>query len=101
MIIELQDGIRIEAAVTDYQVAAPGKVVEKTIDSVRPLLLKAIQPVLSVWNDLSESVTIEKAEIEIAFGIETSGNFFVASAKGNANVKIKLTVGRNPAAEPK
>lgn len=104
MIIELEDGILIEAEVTNYQVAAPSKEVEKTIDSVRPLLLKAVRPVLSAWNELSKSVTtvtIERAEIEIGFGIEASGNFFVAGAKGNANIKIKLTVGRNPAAEPK
>jgi hypothetical protein len=96
MIIELEDKILIEAEVSDYRVAAPDQQVEKTIESVRPLLLKVVQPVLSAWQELSNVATIEKAEIELGFGVEASGNFFVASTKGHANLKIKLTIGRTP-----
>jgi Trypsin-co-occurring domain 1 len=98
MIIELEDRVLIEAEVANYQVASPSEKVQKTIDSVRPLLLKVVQPVLSAWNDLAKSATSDKAEIELGFGIEASGNFFVASSKGNANLKVKLTVARTPAA---
>jgi hypothetical protein len=96
MIIELKDNVLIEAEVAGYQAASPSEEVEKTIDSVLPLLLKVLQPVLSAWNELATSASIEKVEVEIGIGIEASGNFFVASTKGNANLKIKLTVGRTP-----
>jgi len=94
MIIELEDKILIEAEVADYRVSAPSEEVQKTIDSVKPLLLRVVQPVLSAWGDLSKAAAIEKAEIEVGFGIEASGNFFDASTKGNANLRVKLTVGR-------
>jgi hypothetical protein len=96
MIIELEDRILIDAEVTNYQVSGPSEQVQKAIDSVRPLLLKVVQPVLSAWNDLAKSATVEKAEIELAFGIEASGNFFVASTKGSSNLKVKVTVVRTP-----
>jgi hypothetical protein len=98
MIIELKDEILIEAEVTNYQVSAPSDQVQKTIEAVKPLLVKVVQPVISAWDELAKSATIDKAEIELGFGIEASGNFFVASTKGNANLKVKLTVVRAPAA---
>jgi hypothetical protein len=98
MIIELEDKILIEAEVSGYEVASPDQQVEKTIESVRPLLLKVVQPVLSAWKELSYTASIEKAEIELGFGVEASGNFFVASTKGNANLRITLTIGRTPGA---
>ena len=94
-IIELQDGIRIEAEVTDSEVAILDGKVEQTIDAIRPMLLRVVEPLESAWNDLSRRLLVEKAEIEIGFGIEASGNFFVASTKGNVNLKLKLVIARN------
>ena len=99
MIIKLQDGLRIQAEITDYQVSSPGKEVQTTIDAVRPLLVKAVEPVVSAWTELSKTANLEKAEIELSFGIESSGNFFIASAKGSASLKVTLTISRKPAGE--
>lgn len=93
-IIELADGIRIEAEVTDHEVSTSDGKVGESIDSIRPTLMKVIQPVAAAWDQLSDYVVVERAEIELGFGFETSGKFFVASAKGNVNLKIKLIVSR-------
>jgi Trypsin-co-occurring domain 1 len=93
-IITLADGIRIEAEETRSEVAAFDGKIEQTIDAVKPVLLRVIQPLESAWNDLSQSLHVETAEVEIGFGIESTGHFFVASAKGNVNLKLKLTIVR-------
>jgi hypothetical protein len=64
------------------------------MDSIRPLLLRVVQPIADAWNDLSEHVVLKQVELEVGFGIETSGNFFVASTKGNVNLSVKLVLAR-------
>lgn len=96
-VITLKDGIRIEAEVTDSRVARKDGKVEQSIDSIRPALARVIQPVADAWNDLPERLRVEQAEIELGFGFEASGNLFVASSKGNVNIKVKLVVKRGPA----
>jgi len=98
-IITLADGIRVEAESTESEVAAGDGKVDTTIESIRPTLLKVIRPVAAAWNELSNEITVEKAEIELGFGFEASGNFFVASTKGNVNLKVKLLVSRSGAAK--
>ena len=97
-IITLQDGIRIEAEVTRSEVGLEDGKVDATIDSITPTLVKVIKPLAAAWDQLSSHVRVEQAEIEVAVGFEASGNFFVASTKGNANLKIKIVVKRSPAA---
>jgi hypothetical protein len=95
-----ENGIRVEAEVTEARRSRVGEIVPATIDSIRPALQRVIQPVADTWKDLSQfsqSLNIEQAEIEVGFGFETSGNIFVASSKGNINLKIKLVVKHVPA----
>ena len=96
-IITLKDGIRIEADVSNSTVAAGDGLVDETIDSVKPTLVRVMQPVAEAWSSLPAHMQIEQAEVEIAFGFEASGSIFVASTKGNVNLKVKLTIKRNPA----
>jgi hypothetical protein len=96
-IITLKDGVRIEAEVTRSKVGRADEKVDQTIDSVTPMLVKVVKPLADAWDKLAGSVQVEKAEIEVAVGFEASGNFFVASAKGNANLKIKLILSKPPA----
>ncbi len=93
-VIELEDGIRIEAEITSSQVSSVSGEIQKRMDSVRPMLLRVVQPVADAWEALSGQVVLEQVEVEVGFGIETSGNFFVASSKGNVNLKIKLVMAR-------
>jgi len=94
-VITLQGGIRVEAEVTDTQVARKGGIVDKTLDEIKPTLTKVIQPVADIWKDLrqfSQSLDIQQAEIEVGLGFEASGNVFIAGSKGNVNLKIKLVI---------
>jgi hypothetical protein len=91
-IITLDDNIRVEAEITDTRVASPDGKVAQTLEAVKPVLLKAVQPVIAAWKELNKDMTVAKAEIEIGFGFEASGNVFVASSKGNVNLKVTLTL---------
>jgi hypothetical protein len=90
--ITLKDGIRIEAEVTDTRVAAKDGRVEQTIDSIKPTLVRVVQPVVAAWDELNHDMDIQQAEIELGFGFEASGNLFIASTKGNVNLKVKLVL---------
>lgn len=90
--ITLKDGIRIEAEVTDTKVAAKDGKVEQTIDSIKPTLVSVVQPVAEAWHELNKDMIIQQAEIELGFGFEASGNLFIASTKGNVNLKVKLVL---------
>lgn len=96
-IITLKDGIRIEAEVTAATVGALDGVVGESLDSVQPTLIKVMQPLTEAWNALPKNMQVEQAEIEVGFGFEASGNIFVASSKGNINLKVKLVIKRAPA----
>lgn len=93
-IIQLEDGLRIEAEITSSRVSTVTDGVKKTVESIKPMLMRVVQPVADAWSELNSALVVERAEVEVGFGIETSGNFFVASSKGNVNLKIKLIVSR-------
>lgn len=95
--ITLKDGIRIEAEVTDTRVAAKDGKIDQTIDSIKPTLVRVVQPVAAAWNELNQDMDIKQAEIELGFGFEASGNLFIASTKGNVNLKVKLVLKPSPA----
>ncbi|MCI5210409.1 MAG: hypothetical protein D3910_16835, partial [Candidatus Electrothrix sp. ATG2] len=66
--------------------------VDKAIDTVRPVLLKACRPVVSVWQELNKEMCIDKAEVELQLGFSAEGSVFLAKSKGSANLKIKLSL---------
>lgn len=90
-IITLEDGTKVEAEVMPgYQIADGDTEIEKRLDEVKPLLIRATHPVIAAWREINKEMVVEEAEIELGLGIEASGNFFLAQAKGSANIKIKL-----------
>lgn len=96
-LIELKDGLLVEVETpTDEapkQIAArAAERVEGAMDSAHALLLKAVQPIASVWGELNRDLTIEQVEIELALGFEAEGNLFLVKGTGNANISFKLTV---------
>ncbi len=95
-LIELEDGLLVEVDVPDDQVnqIAGGvpEQVDKAIDMVRPVLLKACRPVVSVWQELNKEMTIDNVEVELQLGFSAEGSVFLAKTKGNANLKIKLSI---------
>ena len=95
-LIELEEGLLVEVEVPQDQVnqIAGGmpEQVDKAIDTVRPILLKACRPVISVWDELNREMCIDKVEVELQLGFSAEGSVFLAKSKGSANLKIKLSI---------
>ena len=76
-LIELKDGLLVEVEAppneTPKQIAAgAAERVEGAMDAARDLLLKAVQPVAAIWDELNRDLTIEQVEIEtLATEIQT------------------------------
>ena len=69
------------------------------MDAIRPTLLRVVRPVADAWAEPSAYGVLERAEVDVGFGIEASGNFFLASGKGNVDLKINLVVARKEVTE--
>lgn len=84
-------------ALIPEQIAGGGEnasAISETFDEmVRPLLEKVCQPFESLWNNATEHVQIEQADIELGISVGGEGKvFFLAKASANANLKVKLTL---------
>ena len=96
-LIQLKDGLLVEVQSNPQDepkqiVAGAAKLAAGAMDQARELLLKAVEPVASVWNELNRDLTIEQVEIEIGLGFEATGKLFIAQGTGKANLNFKLTV---------
>ena len=89
-IIELSDGIRIEAQFSSTQRTQPDEKIKETIAHIKPLLVNAIRPLVEVWREINQEMRIDQAEVEIGVGIEASGSFFIAQSTAKANLTVKL-----------
>lgn len=95
-LIELSDGLLVEVAADEEAVqqisAGAADRVERAMDGAQSLLKKAVQPMVSVWDELNRDLTIEKVEIQLALGFEAEGNLYIARGTGSANINFTLTV---------
>ncbi|MCI5137669.1 MAG: hypothetical protein D3922_04465 [Candidatus Electrothrix sp. AR1] len=95
-LIELEDGLLVEVDVSDGQVnqisGGVTEQVDKAIDTVKPVLLKACRPMVSVWKELNKEMSIDNVEIELQLGFSAEGSIFLAKGKGSANLKVKLSI---------
>ena len=95
-LIELEEGLLVEVEVPQDQVnqisGGMPEQVGKAIDTVKPVLLKACRPVVSVWEELNREMSISSAEIELQLGFSAEGSVFLAKSKDSANLKIKLSI---------
>lgn len=96
-LIELKDGLLVEVEVPPDEAPRPiaagaAERVEGAMDAASDLLIKAVQPVVSVWDELNRDLTIEQVEIDLALGFEAEGHLFLVKGKGNANINFKLRV---------
>jgi len=95
-LIELEDGLLVEVDVPDGQVnqisGGVTEQVDKAIDTVKPVLLKACRPMVSVWKELSKEMCIDNVVIELQLGFSAEGSVFLAKSKGSANLKVKLSI---------
>jgi hypothetical protein len=101
-LIELEDGLLVEVEAPQDQVnqisGGMPQQVDKAMDTVRPMLLKACRPVVSVWNELNKEMSIDNAKVELNLGFSAQGSVFLAKAGGSANLKITLSI--SPKSDP-
>ena len=95
-LIQLEDNIFVEVEAPqnqEYQISGgmPEKV-DKAIDTIRPVLLKACRPMMTVWKELNKDMSIDNVEIEIQLGFSAEGSVFLAKSSGSANLKVKLSI---------
>lgn len=99
-LIELEDGLLVEVEVSpDHVKQISGGMpeqVNKAIDTVRPVLLKACRPIVSVWNELNQEMSINNAEVELQLGFSAEGSVFLAKTSGSANLKVTLSISPKP-----
>ncbi len=99
-LIELEDGLLVEVEVSpDHAKQISGGMpeqVNKAIDTVRPVLLKACRPIVSVWNELNQEMSINNAELELQLGFSAEGSVFLAKTSGSANLKVTLSISPKP-----
>ncbi len=100
-LIRLADGtlVEVEASADDVQQISSkyADQVDQAIESVGPVLMRACEPVVAAWQELSGGANIERAEIELGLSFEGEGNVYVAKAKAGANLTIRLVLTRRPA----
>jgi len=97
-LIELADGTLVE--VEDKrpqaeQIADQGVAFLEDVsfeNRVKPILLKITKPLASVWDELNQEMSVDKAEVELGLGFQGEGNLFVTKAVGRANFMVKLTM---------
>lgn len=100
-LIKLEDGILMEVDVPEQaQPVAGGKLeiksVNKSINAIEAILLKACKPVANVLTELNKEMSVNEVEVEVELGLEAEGNFFIAKGKTNTSLTIKLKLTPKP-----
>ncbi len=99
-LIELKDDILVEIEVPDKQAKAisggAASRVEASIESIKPILLTACRPIVSVWKELNKDLEVDSAEVTLNLGFSAEGNLFITKAKGSANISVKLVMKPKP-----
>ena len=97
-LIELDNGLLMEVDIPQSEIemiSSNSGVIDKvggSIDTIKSLLLKTIQPISETYKELNKDMIVERAEVEIGIGFSAEGNLFIASGKGSANLKVKLVL---------
>ena len=93
-LIELKDGILVEAEVSEEEAqpisTSAVERVESTFDKVKPILVSISRPIADAWQEINKDMEIQQAEVEVNFSFEGEGNLYVTKAKTGANLSVKL-----------
>jgi NTP-dependent ternary system trypsin peptidase co-occuring protein len=94
-LIELQDGVYIEAIVrrSDLQPVSGGLPdrVQTSLEALKPIILRVCGPIKALWPELNQDIKVEKLEIEFGLSFEAEGNIFVTRAKTEANITVTVS----------
>ena len=95
-LIRLKDSTLVEIESTGTGVSAiAGGVADKvdtTLNTIKPLILKACEPISEVYHELNEKMNVAQIELELGLGFEAEGDLFITKAKGHANFVVKVTM---------
>ena len=97
-LIELNNGLLMEVDALHHEIEAMSsnsdmvEKVDKSMQSVKEMLIKSVEPIIQAYEVLNQDVILEKAEVEIGIGFSAEGNIFIAKGKGSANLKVKLVL---------
>jgi hypothetical protein len=95
-LIELEDGTLVEVETTEdtaQQISGNfANKVNTTFNEVKPVILKACQPVAAAVKELRAEVDIDQVEVELALSFEGEGNIYITKTKLGANLTIKMTL---------
>lgn len=95
-LIELEDGTLVEVEVPDDQAkqisSRSADPVSSTFDKIRPILVNVARPIAQAWQEISQEIQIEGAEVQISFSFEGEGNIYITKAKAGSNLTVKLTL---------
>ena len=95
-LIELEDGILVEAEVPEEEAEPIStnviKEVKSSFDKVKPILVSISRPIADAWREINKDMEIKQAEVEINFSFEGEGNLYVTKAKTGANLSVKLVL---------
>ena len=97
-LIELANGLLMEVDVpqSEIEMISGGsdmvEKVNKSMDTVKEMLIKSVEPITQAYEVLNQDVVLEKAEVEIGIGFSAEGNIFIAKGNASANLKVKLVL---------
>lgn len=97
-LIKLNDGLEVEIEIDEnqaYEISDNG-VVNSSIDQIKGLLKKVIQPFSDTYKELNKEMYIDSAEITIGIKIGVEGNFILAKSSGEANIEVKMSMRPKP-----
>lgn len=96
-LIRLADGTLIEVEARENeprQISSDqARKMEKTLEQVKPILINACKPLIAAWDELSQEMHVEQAEVELGLGFEgEAGIPYLVKGSASANLTIKLTL---------
>ena len=94
-LIKLEDGTLVEVEVPGDHFAqinaTTAQIVDSNIERINPILVNVSNTVAQTFNEVDRA-EIEKAEIELSFNFDITGNVYITKAKAGAALKVKITV---------
>lgn len=64
---------------------------DKDLKKMTTLLKGVTKDLKDSFDVINQDVKLKEAEVELSFGVEASGNFFIAKGKASSQFKVKLT----------
>jgi Trypsin-co-occurring domain 1 len=103
-LIRLRDGTLVEVEIPDNQPQKTSGIfsgVNATFEQIKPILIRVCKPIAAAWEEISQDVDIDRAEVSIGISFEGEGNLYITKSKASANLTVKLIIKPNKIKETK